>query len=118
VAPNLVSIDGERIPHLFVEEMLPWMLESPLFPNIALLSSAMTQSLMSGRRIEENRELLSLKARVLSFVNDFLKQDFNLVAQDVLRSVIHLAIIEVSTEPRATTKACFFYLFIFNFNKK
>ena len=75
--------------------MLPWMLESPLFPNIALFSSAIALSLMKDIPIAENREVILLKSSVLAQVNEFLGQELRSVAQEVLRSIIHLAMIEV-----------------------
>ncbi len=93
--PNLVSIDGEHTPQLFAEEMLPWMLQSPIMPRIALLSAATTQSLLRDADFAQDSELMSLKSAVLSRINEFLKGDFNTVAREVLRSVIHLVILEV-----------------------
>ena len=85
------------MPELCVDEMLPWMLESPLFPNIALFSSAIALSLMKDTPLTDNREVIILKSSVLSQVNQFLSQkELRSVAQEVLRSVIHLAMIEVS----------------------
>ncbi len=73
------------------------MLESPLFPNIALLSSATALSLMKDIPIAENREVMTLKSSVLAHVNRFLSRDLQSVAREVLRSIIHLAMIEVSS---------------------
>lgn len=95
MAPNLVSIDGEHSPRLFVEEMVPWMMQSPIMPKIALLSSATTQSLLRGPDLGLDAELMSLKSAVLTRVNEFLRDDFTRVASEVLRSVIHLVIMEV-----------------------
>ena len=97
VIPNLVSLDGRgTIPALFLQEMLPWMIQSPLMPNIAILMASYTQALDQGYEMIKQSEPLSIKAHVLSLINQFLKQDFNVVGGEALRAVIHLVILEVS----------------------
>ncbi len=87
------------MPALFLKEMLPWMLQSPLFPHIALLMASTAQSLESGVDLDNNPEALGLRARVLSFTNQFLQRDFDLIAGEALRSIINLAIAEVCLRP-------------------
>ncbi|KAM0287022.1 hypothetical protein ACHAQH_000707 [Verticillium albo-atrum] len=94
VAPNLVSIDGQSQPKVFLTEILPWMLQSPLFPSIGMLMASTTQSLEQGVEVTRNSESLALKARVLTGINEMLKGDFGSVAQEVIRSVINLCVME------------------------
>ncbi|KAH6691052.1 hypothetical protein EV126DRAFT_96574 [Verticillium dahliae] len=94
VAPNLVSIDGQSQPKLFLTEVLPWMLQSPLFPSIGMLMASTTQSLEKGVEVTRNSESLAIKARVLTGINEMLKGDFGSVAQEVIRSVINLCVME------------------------
>ena len=97
VIPNLVSVDGRgALPTLFKEHMLPWMIQSPLMPNIAILMASYTQAHEHGLGIQRSREILSIKAHVLSLINTFIRQDFDLVGGEALRAVIHLVILEVS----------------------
>jgi hypothetical protein len=97
VIPNLVSLDGRgTIPALFLQEMLPWMIQSPLMPNIAILMASYTQALDQRHEMIKQSEPLSIKAHVLSLINHFLRQDFNVVGGEALRAVIHLVILEVS----------------------
>jgi hypothetical protein len=96
VVPNLVSIDGQNTPQLFLKEMFPWMLQSPLFPNIAILMSSTTQSLEQGVDMKGNSEAIAIRANVLALVNKFLEQDFMLIGGEALRAVINLVITEVS----------------------
>jgi hypothetical protein len=93
--PNLVSVDGKDTPSLFQTEMLPWMIQSPLMPNIAILMSSATQMVQHDTEMKRKNETVAIKANVLAVVNNFLQQDFNLIGGEALRAVIHLAILEV-----------------------
>lgn len=97
VAPNLVSIDGQSQPAVFLAEILPWMLQSPLFPSIGMLMASTTQSLEKGIEVAKNPESLALKANVLAGINDFLQGDFASVSLETIRSVINLVVMEVSS---------------------
>ncbi|KAK1993547.1 hypothetical protein LX36DRAFT_693642 [Colletotrichum falcatum] len=94
VAPNLVSIDGQSQPSVFLSEVLPWMLQSPLFPNIGILMSSTTQSLEQGVEISKNPESLALKARVLSLIADYMERPFDAIAVEMVRSVVNLVVME------------------------
>lgn len=97
--PNLVSIDGKNVPPLFLREMLPWMIQSPLMPNIAIMMASATQSSEQQLMVKKSSETLSIQNHVFKIINQFLKQDFNQVGGEALRAVIHLAILEVSGIP-------------------
>ncbi len=96
VVPNLVSIDGQNVPILFQREILPWMIQSPLMPNIAIIMASATQSSEHECMVRKSPETLSIQSHVFKIINQFLKQDFNEVGGEALRAVIHLAILEVS----------------------
>ncbi|KAK3331579.1 hypothetical protein B0T19DRAFT_83292 [Cercophora scortea] len=92
VAPNLVSIDGAYLPVMFRKEMLPWMLQSQLFPNIALLMASVFQAQERGGDAIHSFEPLAIKGRVLSMINRVLGGSYDLC--DVLRSIMNLVIVE------------------------
>ncbi|KAK1585204.1 uncharacterized protein LY79DRAFT_591587 [Colletotrichum navitas] len=94
VAPNLVSIDGQSQPPIFLTDVLPWMLQSPLFPNIGILMSSTTQSLEQGVEISKNPESLALKARVLSIIADYMERPFDAIAIEMVRSIVNLVVME------------------------
>ena len=73
--------------------MLPWMLQSPLFPHIAVLMSSVTQALELGRQPNETLEPLILKSEVLTMVNKALSNGHDL--SDLLRCAVNLIVIEV-----------------------
>lgn len=77
--------------------MLPWMLQSHLFPNIAILMASVVQVLEKGDEAPEfSSEPLAIKVKVLGMINRVLGSgQYDL--SDVLRSVINLVIIEVSS---------------------
>lgn len=91
----MVSIDGQSQPPVFLAEVLPWMLQSPLFPNIGILMSSTTQSLERGVEIVRNPESLAIKSRVLSIIADFMQQPFDSIAIEMVRCIVNLVIMEV-----------------------
>ncbi|KAM7200893.1 hypothetical protein V8F20_005135 [Naviculisporaceae sp. PSN 640] len=94
VAPNLVSLDGESMPTVFRVIMLPWMLQSHIFPNIAILMASVVQVLEKGQEPpDSSSEPLAIKTKVLGMINRVLtKGTYEL--SDVLRSIINLVMIE------------------------
>jgi hypothetical protein len=79
--------------------MLPWMMQSPLFPHIAVFMSSVTQALELGQQPNEALEPLRLKSNVLTMINKALRAGHDL--SDLLRSAENLIIIEVRYLNRA-----------------
>lgn len=96
VAPRLCSVDGGGFHPLFAKEILPWQIQSPLMPNVAILMSSATQGYLRDPTSEMSSETLVIRSHVLQLVNRFIRQDFSLVAHQAMRIVIHLVIIEVT----------------------
>jgi len=71
------------------------MIQSPIFPCIAIHTASYSQSLENGIEVHKSREALAIKTTLYSLIGQFLKQDFGLVGGEALRSVIHLVITEV-----------------------
>lgn len=95
VTPSWVSIDGrDEMPVVFRTVMLPWMLQSPLFPNIAVLIASVAQAVEIGSESRYKTEPLAMKVKVLGMINKVLGTDHDMT--DILRSIIHLVVIEVS----------------------
>ncbi len=102
---------GESQPAVFVGHVLPWQLQSPIFPNIGLLMACAAQSLDRGVLPEKNTESLSMKARALANVGRFLRQhvaalgarggdgvqeSLVLALAEAIKCVINLVVMEVS----------------------
>jgi len=94
VVPNNVSIDGKNIPPLFAKAFLPWILQSPLMPNIAILMALYSQRYDHGINISLS-QTLSIRSHVLGLVNGFLAQDFSKISDGAVRVVSHLVVLEV-----------------------
>ncbi|GJD04956.1 hypothetical protein ColKHC_13781 [Colletotrichum higginsianum] len=94
----MVSIDGQSQPPVFLAEVLPWMLQSPLFPNIGILMSSTTQALERGSEISKNPESLALKARVLSIIAEYMQRPFDAIAIEMVRSIVNLVVMEASEQ--------------------
>ncbi|RBQ88359.1 hypothetical protein VDGD_20641 [Verticillium dahliae] len=65
-----------------------------------MLMASTTQSLEKGVEVTRNSESLAIKARVLTGINEMLKGDFGSVAQEVIRSVINLCVMEVGASSK------------------
>lgn len=81
---------------MFLKEVLPWMLQSPLFPNIGILMSSMTQSLERGTEVAKSPESLALKSWVLSMIADYMRRPFDAIAVEMVRCIVNLVVMEVS----------------------
>ncbi|KAK4444389.1 hypothetical protein QBC34DRAFT_309089 [Podospora aff. communis PSN243] len=92
VSPNLVSIDGRDPPVVFRTLMLPWMLQSPLFPKIALLMASLAQIREMRHRPGNPTEPLLLKSKVLKMMNEAVAGTHD--RSDIWRCVIHLVVVE------------------------
>jgi hypothetical protein len=67
-----------------------------MIPNMAILMASSTQSAELGYQVAKPSETLHLKLNAFSIINNLLKQDFALVAAQILPAVLHLVLIEVS----------------------
>ncbi|OIW22573.1 hypothetical protein CONLIGDRAFT_556809, partial [Coniochaeta ligniaria NRRL 30616] len=100
VVPNLVSIDGESQPQVFLANVLPWQLQSPVFPNVGLLMASVTQSLDHGVELDQNPETFAMKARALSCVNQYLdrtrnrERQFSEIMSEAIKVVVNLVVME------------------------
>lgn len=95
-----MSIDGESQPQVFLANVLPWQLQSPVFPNVGLLMASVTQSLDQGVELDQNPETFAMKARALSCVNQYLDMTMNLkrhlseVMAEAIKVVVNLVVME------------------------
>ncbi|CZR68073.1 uncharacterized protein PAC_17972 [Phialocephala subalpina] len=94
VVPNMCSVDGSNTPALFIREILPWTIQSPLMPHIAILMSSTSQTAEPNLQVAKASETFAIKSQVLALINEYLKQDFALISTEALRAVIHLVVME------------------------
>ena len=93
--PGYVSVDGKDLPPMFLSDIFPWMIQSPLMPNIAILMSSFSLRLERGLNVDP-QQTISIKAHVLALINQYLKEkDFNVIGDEAIRAVTHLVISEV-----------------------
>lgn len=96
VVPKLSSVDGTTSTGLYLKMIVPWMIQSPLMPNLTILVASFAQGLHQGLDANKCPETLAIKAKVLSLTNEFLARDFKEVGLDAILTVAHLASLEVS----------------------
>ncbi|PVH68030.1 hypothetical protein DL98DRAFT_634445, partial [Cadophora sp. DSE1049] len=94
VVPILASLDGENVPTKFLNECVPWMIQSPLMPDLALLTSVGVKARLQGLQLAKCSDVLAMRSNILSLLNQFLKQDFNHIYAEAIHFVIHLVLLE------------------------
>ena len=98
--PNIVSIDGERPPTNFMRSVVPWMLQSPIYPTVGLMISSTIQAMVLGGDPDAvNRETIALKARAFSQVATFIETTNSgpgAWSEEVMGCVLNLIVFEVA----------------------
>jgi hypothetical protein len=76
---------------------MPWMMQSPLVPEIAVLTGSGYRAIMRGVEVSKDPETIAIKVRVLNHINEFLRQDFDKIYAQAIQTVAHLVMLEVSS---------------------
>jgi hypothetical protein len=99
----MASLDGQNPPSAFHTVVLPWMMQSPLMPKIAILTASGYRALIRGVEVTRCPDTVAIKGELFSHINEYLKQDFNQIYNQVIQCVAHIAILEASkTVPKFT----------------
>jgi hypothetical protein len=91
----MASLDGQDTPSVLQTKILPWMMQSPLMPQIAIFTASGYRALTRGQEVTNYPETIAIKGMMLSSINEYLEQDFNKIHQEAIQSVVHLALLEV-----------------------
>jgi hypothetical protein len=91
----MASLDGQDTPSVLQTKILPWMMQSPLMPQIAIFTASAYRALTRGQEVTQDLETIAIKGMILSSINEYLEQDFNEIYQEAIQSVLHLALLEV-----------------------
>ncbi|KAK0101436.1 hypothetical protein ONS95_006609 [Cadophora gregata] len=94
VISSMTSIDGSHTPQIFLQEILPWMLQSHIMPHIAILMASAEQSADSVKDMKRKSETIAIKSKVLGLFNEFLDNDFLLVGNAAIRAIFPLVTTE------------------------
>ncbi|PVH84790.1 hypothetical protein DL98DRAFT_584330 [Cadophora sp. DSE1049] len=95
VISSMTSIDGSYTPHMFLQEILPWMLQSHIMPHIAILMASAEQSAENANDGKRKSEMIVVKSKVLGLFNEFLDNDFSLVGNAAIRAIFPLVTTEL-----------------------
>ncbi|KAG4443371.1 hypothetical protein IFR05_001160 [Cadophora sp. M221] len=96
VTASMTSIDGSKTPQMFLQAILPWMLQSHLMPHIAILMASSKQSVENNVGGEKKSETSLVKSKVLGLFNNFLENDFRVVGNAAIKAIVPLIITEVA----------------------
>ena len=91
----MASIDGRDVPKEFGTIVMPWMMQSPLVPEIAVLTGAGYRAIIRGADVSKDPETIAIRVRVLAHISEFLQQDFNKIYMQAIQTVAHLVMLEV-----------------------
>jgi hypothetical protein len=91
----MASIDGRDVPKEFGTIVMPWMMQSPLVPEIAVLTGAGYRAIIRGADVSTDPETIAIRVRVLAHISEFLQQDFNKIYMQAIQTVAHLVMLEV-----------------------
>jgi hypothetical protein len=89
---------GQDTPTVFREQVMPWIMECPITPQIAVFTALGYRAHTSGIEMVDDRPTMAAKGQVLATINSFLKQDFDKIYLFVIQSILHLTIMEVSRD--------------------
>jgi len=91
----MASLDGQDTPSVIHTKILPWMMQSPLMPQIAIFTASGYRALIRGQDVARCPETIAIKGMLLSSINSYLKYDFDKIYEEAIQSVVHLALLEV-----------------------
>lgn len=96
IIPNMYSIDGESPPRNYLQSVVPWMLQSPIYPTIGLLISSAIQSMISGGGVTPSYETAAFRARAYSLMHEYIRStSMNEWAKELMGCVLNLIAFEV-----------------------
>ena len=95
IIPNMLSIDRENPPQSFLQSVVPWMLQSPVYPTIALLISSAVQSMVTDTGRDTRQEVLVMRGRVFSLIREYMDKYPTKWAEELMGCIINLIMFEV-----------------------
>ena len=95
IIPNMLSIDGENPPPAFLQSVVPWMLQSPVYPTIALLIASAVQCMVIDTGHDTRQEVLAMRVRVFSLMREYMEQYPTKWAEELMGCIINLIMFEV-----------------------
>ncbi|KAH6666314.1 hypothetical protein B0J14DRAFT_200813 [Halenospora varia] len=90
VAPMFSSIDGRTTPDIFRNEWSPWVLQSPLMPEISILLSLSIKCQLQGLETPKCPNALVMRGSIYSLLGKFLSQDVENRIEQTVHAVLHL----------------------------
>jgi hypothetical protein len=91
----MASLDGHDTPSAIRDKIMPWMMQSPLMPQIAIFTASGYRALIRGQEVTKHPETVAIKGMLLSSINSYLRYDFDKIHEEAIQSVVHLALLEV-----------------------
>jgi hypothetical protein len=90
-----LSHENHNTPIAFKDEVLPWIMQSPLMPHIAIFTASGYRAHTSGCEMANHTQTMAMKGMLLHRINGFLEEDFDKIHEQVIQSTLHLILMEV-----------------------
>ncbi|KAH6666312.1 hypothetical protein B0J14DRAFT_604616 [Halenospora varia] len=94
VAPSLASIDGRNPPAAWYDKALPWMVHSPLMPEISVLIALSVRNVHSGIESSKCTNALVMRGGLYSLLKEFLGGDITVISDAAVHALLLLSSIE------------------------
>jgi len=92
----MISINGETAPRSYLQSVVPWMLQSPVYPTIGLLISSAVQAGIVGFNAKTIQEVATLKARVFFLMQKYIESRSPTEwAEELMGCTLNLLVFEV-----------------------
>ncbi|KAH8659300.1 hypothetical protein BGZ60DRAFT_414992 [Tricladium varicosporioides] len=90
VAPMFSSVDGRTAPDNFLNEWTPWILQSPLMPEISILLSLSIKCQLQGLDTPKCPNALAMRGNIYSLLGKFLTHNIERRIEQTIHAVLHL----------------------------
>jgi len=91
----MTSIDGSDPPKSFMDEWIPFMIQSPLVSYIPILSTALFQATARHVDIEKSVDTIAVRMKLINLINEHITTHSKGVNEEAIAAVMSLSYNEV-----------------------
>ncbi|KAH8659301.1 hypothetical protein BGZ60DRAFT_517898 [Tricladium varicosporioides] len=95
LSPSWFSIDGRNAPSVFFKEILGWLLQGTIMPELSVLSSFTIKNNIIGKDSIKTAQALALKGKIYALMKKVVGQNSQVVSEEAIQALLHLAAVEV-----------------------
>src|SRR5438045_922360 len=91
----MTSIDGSDPPKSFMDEWIPFMIQSPLVSYIPILSTALFQATARHVDLEKSVDTIAARMKLINLINEHITTHSKGVNEEAIAAVMSLSYNEV-----------------------